>query len=126
MTLTWKDALATVLTVTAVLAFAAATDGWDVWLVGSSYRWAAVAVTLLGMATCALGSAGEEMAKGKEMDRSTRFLAGIGAVSTVFAVWAIVSGSKTSLTLLVLTVVVLWLGATLRHLVHPSHGPIAT
>jgi hypothetical protein len=126
MSLTRKDVLATGLTLLAVLSFAAANEGWDVWLVGSSYRWAAVVVTLVGVAACALGSAGDEMAKGAKMDRATMALSGIGALSTVFAVWAIVAGSRTSLALLVVSIVVLWLGATVRHVAHGSRGPIAT
>jgi hypothetical protein len=59
MSLTRKDAVATVLTALGVLAFFATHESWNVWLIGSSHRWAAVAITLLGALTCALGSAGE-------------------------------------------------------------------
>ena len=126
MTLTRKDALATVLTGVAVLVFFAAHEGWNVWLVGSSNRWAAVAITLLGAVTCGLGSAGDEMSKGAKMDGSVKVLSAVGAASAVFAIWAILTGSLTALSLLVVCTVVLWAGSTLRHAWHPTHGPITT
>ena len=64
MTLTRKDALATVLTALAVLAFVAARESWNVWLVGSSYRWAALAIVLLGAVTCGLGPPGRTWRRG--------------------------------------------------------------
>ena len=126
MTRTRKDALAGVLTALAVLAFAATHESWNVWLIGSSHRWAAVAIALLGVLTCSLGSAGDEMSKGAKMDRPTLLLAVVGAAALVFAVWAILSASLTPLSLLVVSMVVLWAGSTLRHAWHPTHGPIPT
>lgn len=126
MTLTRKDVLATVLTALGVLAFVASHEGWNVWLVGSSHRWAAVAVTALGAVSCGLGSAGEELSKGAKMDTLTMALAVVGAAALVLAVWAIWSGSLTPLSLLVVSTVVLWAGATVRHAWHPLHGPVAT
>jgi hypothetical protein len=127
MSFTWKDGAATLLTGLSVLAFLAAHRSWDVWLVGSSYRWAAVAVTLLGAATCALGSASDELASGREAGTSVKLLAAVGAVAGVLAIVAIATGSLTALSLLVLAVVVLWAGATLRH-VWPvaGHRPLTT
>lgn len=121
MTLTRKDAAATVLTVLAVLAFVATHEAWNVWLVGSSHRWAAGAITVLGMATCSLGNAGAEMGK----HPATRLLAVVGVLTLVFAVWAIATGSLTPLSLLVVCVVLLWAGATLRHAWPRTHGPVA-
>lgn len=126
MTLTRKDALATVLTGLAVLAFVATQQAWDVWLIGSSYRWAAVAIVLLGAVTCGLGSAGEELSKGKDTSVATKVLAGIGVAAAVFAVLAVATGSLTLLSLLVACTVLLWAGATLRHAWHPTHGPLPT
>lgn len=124
MTLTRKDGLAAVLTAVVVLAFVAAHEAWNVWLVGSSNRWAAVVITLLGALTCGLGSAGEEMNKGRRMDTVTMLLSIVGTAALVFAVWAIWTGSLTPLSLLVFSIVVLWAGSTMRHARHPSHGPI--
>ena len=127
MSLTWKDGVATLLTGLAVLAFLAAHQSWDVWLVGSSYRWAAVAVTLLGAATGALGSASDELQSGREASTSVELLAAVGAVAGVLAIVAIAAGSLTALSLLTVAVVVLWAGATLRHAWPVAgHRPLAT
>ena len=64
MTLTRKDAVATALTVLVVLVFLTTHEGWGVWLIGSSHRWATGAIALLGMATCGLGSPGKGAACG--------------------------------------------------------------
>jgi F0F1-type ATP synthase assembly protein I len=115
--LTRKDALATLLTVAAVLVFAANRAGWNVWLVGTSNRWAAGAVFLLGMATCTLGRAATDELK----DAETKLLAAIGVLALAFAVWAVSTASATALTLLVASNVALWAGATLRHARHTAH-----
>jgi len=124
MTLTRKDAVATFLTALAVLVFLAAHQSWDVWLIGASNRWAALAITLIGAGACSLGSAADEMSKG--MSSATRLLSAVGALTGLVAIWAIVSGSLTALSLLTAGVVVLWAGSTLRHAWHPTHRPLAT
>ena len=126
MTLTRKDAAATLLTALAVLVFVAAHESWNVWLIGSSNRWAAVAITLIGAVTCGFGSAADEMSQQGGMGPATKLLAGVGVVAGVLAIWAIASGSLTALSLLVVAIVVLWAGSTLRHAWHPTHRPIAT
>ena len=121
MALTRKDALATVFTLLAVLVFAAAHESWNVPLVGSSIRWAAAAILLLGVATCSLGSTGDEMSKGARMSTQTKFLATVGVAALVLAIWAIVTGSLTALSLLTVCFGLLWAGSTLRHAWHPTH-----
>jgi hypothetical protein len=117
MTLTRKDAAATALTALAVLAFAATHEGWNVWLIGGSHRWAAGVVALLGMATCGLGSPGKGVA--------TKLLATLGVLALVLAVLALLTGSLTPLSLLVADIVALWALSTLRHVVHVPRKPIA-
>jgi hypothetical protein len=56
MSLSQKDLAATILTALAVLAFFATFEGWNVWLIGDSHRWAAGAIFALGWLTCGLGS----------------------------------------------------------------------
>jgi hypothetical protein len=53
-------------------------------------------------------------------------LAGVGTAALVLAVAALATGSLTALSLLVACIVLLWAGATLRHVWHPAHGPVAT
>ena len=122
MALNRKDAAATVLTALAVLVYIASHQGWNVWLVGGSHRWAAGGIMLLGIATCSLGRAGEEMAK--RPGPTTTMLAILGTLSLGFGVWAVATGSPTALSLLTIAFVVLWLGSTLRHVARPTHGPI--
>jgi hypothetical protein len=110
MTLSRKDLVATALTAVAVLAFLATHEGWNVWLVGDSYRWAAGVVVALGLVTCGLGSPG----RGK----ATRLLATLGVLALILAVLALATGSLTPLSLLVVDIVVLWAVSTLRHLGH--------
>ena len=126
MTLSRKDAAATLVTATAVLVFLGAHESWDIWLAGSSNRWAAVAITVLGAVGCTLGSAADEMSKEGGMGTATRFLSVGGAVTGLLAIWAIVSGSLIALSLVSLGIVVLWAGSTLRHAWHPTHRPVAT
>jgi hypothetical protein len=107
MALTRKDLGATLLTALAVLVFAATHEGWNVWLVGGSHRWAAGAIFLIGCMTCGLGSP----SKG----RATKFLAALGMAALVLAVLAIATGSLTALSLLVVDIVILSALSTLRH-----------
>ena len=114
MAFTRKDLAATVLTALAVLAFAATHEGWNVWLIGGSHRWAAGAITLLGAYTCGLGSPGK--------DAATKVLAVLGIGAGVLAVLALVTGSLTLLSLLTLDIVLLWAASMFRH----GHQAIAT
>jgi hypothetical protein len=111
MGLTRKDLSATVLTALAVLVFAATHEGWNVWLIGGSHRWAAGAIALLGVFTCGLGSPGK--------DTATKVLAVLGIAAFVLAVLALVTGSLTPLSLLTLDIVLLWAASMIRHGHHP-------
>ncbi len=117
MVLTRKDVVATVLTALAVLVFAATHEGWNVWLIGDSRRWAAGAIVLLGILTCAVGAPPER--------RLTRVLSVLGAVALVLSVVALVTGSLTVLSVLVADIVLLWAGATIRHALDRSGRPLA-
>jgi hypothetical protein len=125
MGLTRRDAFATVVTGLAVLVYAANHEAWNSWLVGSSTRWAAVVVTVLGVVDCALGSGGEEMEKGAKAGAVVWLLAAVGTAALAFAIWAIVTASQTALALLVLSMVVLWAVATVRHASRSPRRPVA-
>jgi hypothetical protein len=117
MTITRKDVAATGLTILIVLTYLATHNGWDVWLVGDSHRWAAGAILVLGTATCALGS--------KTAGIATKVLATLGVLALGLAVLAVATGSLTLLSLLVVDTVALWAASTFRHHWHPPHKPIA-
>ncbi len=120
MTLTRKDVAATALTALAVLTFAATHEGWNVWLIGGSHRWAAGAMAVLGIAACSLGS--------PSRGASAWLLGSLGTLALGLTVLALVTGSLTALSLLAVDMVVLWAASTLRHTAHVPHrhGPLAT
>ena len=118
MTLSRKDLAATALTALAVVTFFATHQGWNVWLVGGSHRWAAGVIFALGVVTCGLGSPGRGAA--------TRLLATLGVIALVLAVLALLTGSLTPLSLLVVDIVVLWAASTVRHAGHGSRPSLST
>ena len=118
MKITHKDVEATALTTLAVLVYATTHEGWNVTLIGDSHRWAAGAILVLGMATCARGTMDSGIA--------TKLLAVLGIAALALAVLALVTGSLTPLSLLVADIVVLWALSTLRHVWHTPARPIAT
>jgi hypothetical protein len=118
MTLGRKDLAATALTVLAVLVFLATHEGWGVWLIGDSHRWAAGAITLLGVMTCGLGS--------PDRGAGTKLPSILGVLAVVLAVVAMATGSLTPLSLLVVDNVALWAVATLRHAWHLPGKPAVT
>lgn len=118
MMLSRKDWAATVLTALVVLTFFATHEGWNVWLVGDSHRWAAGVIAVLGCLACGLGSPGRGAA--------TKLLATLGGLALVLAVLALVTGSLTPLSLLVVDIVLLWAASTLRHSAHGSKPSLST
>jgi hypothetical protein len=118
MTFTRKDAAAAVLTALAVLVFLATHEGWNVWLVGGSPRWAAAVIAILGSATCAQGSPDDGFA--------TKVCEALGGLALLLVLAALVFGSLTVLTLLVVDIVVLWAVSTLRHVMHAPRRPMTT
>jgi peptidoglycan/LPS O-acetylase OafA/YrhL len=117
MSLSQKDVTATLLTALVVLAFFATHEGWNVWLIGDSHRWAAGTIFVLGGLTCALGS--------RSRGAMSRVLAVLGATALALAILAVATGSLTPLFLLVVDIVLLWALSTLRHTVHVRGQPHA-
>lgn len=115
--MTRKDLTATVLTGLTVAVFFATREGWNVWLIGDSHRWAAGAILVLGMLACSQASPGER--------RMNRTLAMLGILALVLAILSLATGSLAALSLLVVDTVLLWAGSTLRHARWPVHRPPA-
>ena len=116
MRLNVKDVAATGLTCLAVLVFTAGIQGWNVALVGDSRRWAAGAIFLLGAVTCALGRPAERGGP------ATRVLGGLGVLTLCLAAASLITGSTVAVALLTAAVVLLWIGATVRHAL--PHGTV--
>lgn len=107
MTRLGKDLTAGLLTALAVLAYAATHEGWDVYLIGGSHRWAAGAIGILGIATCALGS--------RAKTAMTTVLSALGIAAVVLFAVALATGSLAPLSLLVADIVLLFLVSSFEH-----------
>jgi hypothetical protein len=118
MMLSRKDVAATALTALAVITFVATHEGWNVWLVGDSHRWAAGVILILGVLTCGLGSPGRGVV--------TKLLAALGVLALILAVSALATGSLTPLSLLVVDIVLLWAASSARHLGHRPGPSLST
>jgi hypothetical protein len=103
-----KDVAATLLTAAIVAVFAATHEGWNVWLVGDSRRWAAAAILALGAVSCSLGSPQERR------EASVSFVL-LGVAALASGVVALATASLTALSLLVAADVLLWAASTIRH-----------
>lgn len=117
MTLTRKDAAATLLTVLVVLVYFATHESWNVPLVGDSHRWAAGVILGLGTLTCGLGTPRKGV--------TTFVLGALGTLALVLAVVALATGSLTPLSLLVVDIVALWVVSTFRHAAQAPQRPVA-
>ena len=113
MTAFRKDLAATIATALAVLTYVATHEGWNVWLIGDDYRWAAAVITLLGLVVFLL-----ERAEGAAYLR-------LAALGLLFAALAFISGELTALSLLLVTIVALWFETTVRDAWHGIHHPTA-
>ena len=129
MRLTWKDGLATVLIVLAVLVFAVwSADGT---VVGISGRGLVVAMFLLGVAGCYTAQSQFEKAYGVNGTRRPPMayvvlISAVGAVATVAGIVAMVADGSLAVTVLLLAMIVLWILSTVRHqLQYPAGRPAA-
>lgn len=121
MALNRKDLAATTLIALMVACLIATTRGDSVPLIGSSHRWAAAAILLLGVAGCSLGSAAE-VARNRMLMTSFGVL---GTATLAAGLWAVISGRLLAVQLLVAANVVLWAVSTTRHAWHYPHAPIS-
>ena len=111
-----RDLLATLLVALALLVFFTTHQGWNVWLIGDSHRWAAGAITILGVAAFLLGI--------ESMRAAVVAFATLGMAEAALASLAILTGSLTPLSLLVVAIAIVWLAATARHAVGVRHRPL--
>ncbi len=108
MTLTPKDAAATVVAVLVALVFVANVQDW--WYLGSD-RWATVTMVVIGGLGCPLGARLQSTA----FDATTALLGTLGLAALVLAVVGIVLGSHGLLLALTIVLLALWAGTTMRH-----------
>jgi hypothetical protein len=118
MSLTRRDAASAVLAGLVALVYLSNTHDWGVPLLQSN-RWAAGAILVLGLGTCALGRAAEDGA-----EPIVVALGLLGAAALALAIVALANGAQWALGLLALDTLVLWAGSTLRHATAPIHRPL--
>jgi hypothetical protein len=100
-------------------AFITSYAGWGVPLIGSSHRWAAGVIILLGLAAAALSSPGSEA--------RSYALSGLVLAAFLGAVLAFATASTAALALLVVALVALIATSIARHLRHTDRrDPAAT
>jgi hypothetical protein len=111
--LTGNDLAGTAVAALVVLAYVANVQDW--WYLGSN-RWAAVTMLAIGAVGCSLGA----RLTGEKLTSPPIVLLGlIGVAALTLAAVAIVTAGQWALLALVILVVALWAGATLRHAATP-------
>jgi hypothetical protein len=118
MKLTWRDGVTTALAVLVGAVAVAVVQDLDWPLLGST-RSAIVTMGILGYAMCMIGIRGSAMTSGKDLARGPFMIAAsvLGAIALVLAIVGLVVGTETMAVLLAVDLLVLWMVATLRHLV---------
>lgn len=111
MTLTGKDIITTILAVTTIALYYAVTKGINLPLI-SGYRMATLLLGIIGIAMCAFGSGtGATAAHG--MWAIVEGALGITALILIIA--GLITGTKLTFILLTVTILGLWIMATIRH-----------
>ena len=110
MSLTWKDAVATVLVGAAVILTYAKVKGFD-WPLLSSWRMGTLALLVIGLGTCIIVGAGVVPTK----DSWTITATVLGGTAAALAILGLIMDSKVVFMALAADIVALWLLATVHH-----------
>jgi hypothetical protein len=116
MRLTWRDALATAFVLVAGALYLRWLDAGEV-LGMSSARMVGLTVMLLGLAasvTAVVYGVGAGLLRASKIYLAITSLIGLAAV--VAGIWVLVNADETMLAVLVVATGVLWLAATIRHM----------
>ena len=116
MKLSYKDAITTVLAALVVAVMLAVTEGWA-WPMLGSTRAGIVAVGILGVAMCSIGTRSEDMATRNAFVNHPGMIVGsaLGAVALVLLIAGLIAGSEALLVALASVLLLLWAVATIRH-----------
>ena len=116
MKLSYKDAITTVLAALVVAVTLAVTEGWA-WPMLGSTRAGIVAVGILGVAMCSIGTRSEDMATKDAFVHHPGMIVGsaLGAVALVLLIAGLIAGSEALLVALASVLLLLWAVATIRH-----------
>ena len=99
-----------------VLGFLTTHEGWNVWLIGDSRRWTAGLLSVLALVLFTLVA--------RHIGATAIVVS--GAAALVLAVLSIWTASLTPLSLLALTIVLVWAASVVRDLFTAPHAPVAT
>lgn len=112
MSLTWRDAIATLLVGVAVIITYARVKGLN-WPLLSSWRMGIIVLLVLGLGTCIVVGSGGVPAK----NSWTTISAGLGMLAFMLALVGLIINSRVMFLALAADIVVLWVISTLRHIV---------
>lgn len=110
MALTWKDAITTILAVLVAWFSYLMVSGYKFPLI-SGYRWATLVLLILGISMCAFSSAGPTSG-GPFITISSA----LGIAAFILIIAGFIFGTKTIFLITTGIILLLWLIATLRHL----------
>ena len=124
MRLTWRDGVSALLVGACGLIFLAVSDGWG-WPMLGGYRAGAAALLVVGLAACIVG--GSNMTTFDTRDSMVLGATTMGFFAFAVGIWGIVTGSETAFAILLVTIVTLWIVATIHHSLvgEQHHHPVA-
>jgi hypothetical protein len=116
MKLTSKDAITTILAALVLAVTLAVIEGWA-WPMLGSTRAGIVAVGILGVAMCSIGTRSEDMATRDAFVHHPGMIVGsaLGTVALVLLIAGLIAGTEALLIVLAGDLVLLWAVATIRH-----------
>lgn len=112
MSLTWKDAVATVLTAAVAFVAYAKLNGWNLPLLGS-WRLATLAVFALGIGTCIVAGSGSV----PENNQWTLAATVLGVTSMLLLVAGLIFDSRAIFLLITADIIALWALTTIHHVI---------
>ena len=118
MKLTYRDAITTALAGLVVAVTLAVNQGWA-WPMLGSPRAGIIAVGILGVAMCSIGTRSEDMATKEALVHHPGMIVGsaLGAVTLVLLIAGLIAGTEALLMVIASVMVLLWAVATIRHAV---------
>ena len=124
MRLTWRDGVSALLVGACGLIFLTVSDGWG-WPLLGGYRAGAAALLVVGLAACIVG--GSNMTSFDTGDAMVLGATTMGFFAFAVGIWGIVTASETAFAILMVTIVMLWIVATIHHSLagERHHHPVA-
>lgn len=113
MSLTWRDAVTTIIAAGAVIIAVAAMREWNVPIIGNP-RWAALVLIVLGIALCIIGNTATQT---NTSNPYVMLMAILGGGVILLAVLALIIGTAIYVGITAVLIGLMWLVSTIRHLI---------